>query len=105
MNQTTKTNLRQQIVPIILGCLAILGEEISREELKSADENTRLFGEKSGIDSIGLVTLLIEVEARISQKLGKNIVIADERAMSLTHSPFRRVGTLADYIIGLIEKP
>lgn len=97
--------LRDIIVREILHCLGQLGREWNREELLIADENTRLYGEKSGIDSIGLVTLMVEVEARLSREFGRELVLASEQAMSLKHSPFRRVGTLADYVVSLIEKP
>ena len=97
--------MREQVVRAIVECLGDLGRELDRADLLSADENTPLLGNKSGLDSIALVTLLVEVEARLSRELGRNIVIADERAMSVTHSPFRRVGTLADYIASLLEQP
>ena len=95
---------RDRIVAIIVDCLKTLGRELDQEDLLTANEGTRLFGEKSGIDSIGLVALIADIEDQVSRETGKNVVIADERALSLLHSPFRRVGTLADYIVTLLEK-
>ena len=50
------------------------------------------------MDSIGLVTLIAELEGDIQREFGKTVTLADERAMSRTLSPFRKVGTLVDYV-------
>jgi len=67
--------------------------------------NTRLFGGDSPLDSTALVSLVIEVEQQISETYGIAIVIADDRAMSQEHSPFRTVGSLTDYIQTLLKEP
>lgn len=67
-------------------------------------EDTRLAGNGAIIDSIGLVTIIMEVEASINETIGTMIVIADERAMSQTKSPFRTIGTLADYVLMLVNE-
>ena len=40
---------------------------------------------------------------KLSERLGKDIILADERAMSQARSPFRRVSSLVDYIEVLLE--
>ncbi len=68
------------------------------------NENTTLFGDKSILDSLGLVNLIVSVESTIEDEFDVSIAIADERAISQKHSPFRTVGTLADYIEKLLEE-
>jgi D-alanine--poly(phosphoribitol) ligase subunit 2 len=63
---------------------------------------TRLFGNKGVFDSIGLVSLIVEVEQGLADACGVNITLADERAMSQKHSPFRTVDTLAQYAVQLL---
>ena len=63
-----------------------------------------LLGEGSSLDSLDLVTLIVAVEEKIHLRLGLSITLADERAMSAMSSPFRTVGTLADYIEPLIAE-
>ena len=65
---------------------------------------TRLYGVKSALDSIHLVTLIADVEEKIAEEFGKDIILTDERAMSQTRSPFGRVETLANYIEELLNK-
>ena len=64
-------------------------------------EDTRLFGKQSRLDSLGLVTLIIEIEERLSDEVGLEVSIADEKAMSQSRSPFRDVKSLVDYICSL----
>lgn len=93
---------RAAAVRLILHRLARLGKELGKPALVQADEQTRLFGESSRLDSIGLVTLMADLEEDVHETCGVWIVIADERAMSRLASPFRRVGLLADHLVELV---
>lgn len=96
------TFTRDAAVRLILVRLARLGQELGKPVLAQADEQTRLFGEASLLDSIGLVTLMADLEDDIHQAAGVWVTIADEKAMSRLTSPFRRVGLLADHIVELV---
>lgn len=74
------------------------------DKIPELTEDTRLAGNGAIIDSIGLVTVILEIEASINETIGTIIVIADDRAMSQTRSPFRTIGTLADYVLILINE-
>jgi len=65
---------------------------------------TRLFGANALLDSVTLVSLLVEVEQQINDTIGTEILLADDRAMSQKHSPFRNIGTLADYVLMLLSE-
>ena len=67
-------------------------------------ENTVIFGTKSSIDSMGLVNLITIIEELLEKQFGRFIPIADERAMSLTSSPFKDVTTLKNYIDFLVNE-
>ena len=90
---------REQVSAIVLGAVRQLGEELDADALREPDEQTRLMGEKADVDSIALVSLIAEIEARISEEAGIDVVLADESAMSQLRSPFRRCGVLIDYIL------
>jgi acyl carrier protein len=68
----------------------------------SVNESTRLFG--GSLDSVGVVSLIVELEEQIAERCGVSITIADDRAMSQQRSPFRTIGSLADYIQDLMTK-
>tara|TARA_Y100001980_G_C14434272_1_gene222018 strand:- start:402 stop:686 length:285 start_codon:yes stop_codon:yes gene_type:complete len=86
---------------IITGCLK--ESHSSYQEMKVVAD-TEIFGGNSKLDSLGLVTFLVSLEQKIEDAYGIQITIADEKAMSLTNSPFRTVGSLNDYLSRLIIK-
>lgn len=67
-------------------------------------EETRLIGQGAILDSMGLVSLIVDVEQTLDQEFGMTLILADERAMSQKRSPFRSVQSLTDYIYQLIEE-
>jgi acyl carrier protein len=88
----------QQSLALVLKRLQHLGKELDKAELQNAQETTRLFGDGSHLDSMGLVTLIADLEEDIYHECGARVTLADEKAMSRLTSPFRRVNLLADYI-------
>lgn len=70
----------------------------------SLGEQTCLIGEGAVLDSLGLVTAILEIEQRLAEQHDVVLVLADERAMSQKHSPFRSIGSLADYVLRLASE-
>ena len=93
---------RNDLIELIAACF--------RENLQSpgstptVDESTSIFGKDGALDSIQLVNLIMEVEQRVNEHYGTTISIADDRAMSQERSPFRRIGSLADYVSLLVAE-
>jgi acyl carrier protein len=101
----TKLN-RAEIGGLVLSSLedVLSMMDDSRPNPTQLGDDTRLIGRKGVLDSMGLVTLIVDVEQRLEEEHDVVIVIADERAMSQKHSPFRSIGSLADYILQLAEE-
>lgn len=59
--------------------------------------DTALMGSNSVIDSLGLVTLLVDIEARLSDE-DVEISILSEKAMSQKNSPFLNIESLTEFI-------
>lgn len=59
---------------------------------------TPLFGPGASLDSLDLVSFLIEVETRLAV-FGLESPLSDDRAMSQARSPFRTIGALAEFIL------
>lgn len=95
--------MRANIIELIRQAAEETNEQFAVQISKKGAE-TILFGRKGKLDSIGLVNLVVAVETLIEEEFDVNLTIADERAMSQKHSPFRTVSTLADYIIMLLEE-
>lgn len=73
------------------------------EQLKVGPE-TRLIGSDAVLDSLGLVSVIIDVEAAISAASGRDLSLTDDRAMDQAVSPFSDVRTLTEYIILLLSE-
>ena len=71
-------------------------------QIKLFEPDARLFGDGSNLDSLGLVTLLIDIEDSLADH-GCHVSLMDEKAMSRKRSPFRSVESLAQYIADLVE--
>jgi len=67
-------------------------------------EDAVLLGAAGGLDSFGLVNLVVALEQRIEDEFGVTLTLADEKAMSHRRSPFRTVPTLRDYVVDLLKQ-
>lgn len=61
------------------------------------DERTSLYGEGGIFDSMQIVSLVVAIEQEIEDRYGLAVALADEKALSRSSSPYRNVGTLAEY--------
>lgn len=85
---------------IVLGAIKDINEDLDLEQFENLNDDTPLYGDESELDSLSLVMLVGETEARINDEFDKAIVIASEKAMSMRNSPFRSVGALVEFIEG-----
>jgi acyl carrier protein len=63
-----------------------------------------LFGGDSPLDSMDLVALVVDLEEQLREVFGKEITLADERAMSQEVNPFSKVESLTRYIHLLLNE-
>jgi len=64
----------------------------------SVQDDTQLFGEGSIIDSLDLVTIIVQVEEAIRNNDDRTIEIVDENSVISDDSPFRTVSSLAKMV-------
>jgi acyl carrier protein len=67
-------------------------------------DSTPLIGPDSPVDSLGLVMIITAFEAKLNETFDAELVLASEKAMSMSRSPFRSLGTLADYAVELLDE-
>ena len=63
-----------------------------------------IFGPGGILDSLALVSFLADLEYRLGKEFGREVVLANEQAMSRSRSPFRDAPALTDYIVELLAK-
>ena len=67
-------------------------------------EETVLVGKDAVLDSLGVVSLIVEVEQRVEQNHGVSITLANDKAMSQRNSPFRTVAVLTDHLVAMVAE-
>jgi len=95
---------RKKIENLTFSAIKEINEQLPREQQLGESRKTILFGKDGSLDSLGLVNFLVIIEQNIEDEFSVNIVIADEKAMSQKHSPFRTIDTLVDYIEILLKE-
>ena len=95
---------KDAIQAIILQALKNINEERGPDEQLKIDLNTSLFGADAVLDSLSLVSVIVDVESAVSKQAGQEISLTDDRAMSQEISPFSDVNTLTAYIELLISE-
>ncbi len=67
--------------------------------LASVTGDTVLVGKDAVLDSLGVVSLIVEVEQRLEGEHGISVTLANDKAMSQRNSPFRTVEVLTDHLL------
>ena len=99
MNEMTNDEIQQ----IIFDAIEMANNAREEDKQIPVSADTRLYGSGGELDSMGLVAFLVDIEESF-QDNDVNISLSDERAMSQSHSPFRDVQSLTDYIATLVKE-
>jgi len=94
----------KEVEQLIIEALNELNDEFPDDEKIIISCNTILFGKDSQIDSLSLVSLIVNIESKLCSILNRDLSLTDDRAMTRSESPFLNVQTLKSYIIELVEE-
>jgi len=90
---------RDTVIGVVIDVARDMNSTLPRAIDVARGETAPLFGSEGVLDSLGLVSLIVAVEQALDESLGVAVTLADERAVSQRASPFRTIGTLADYVM------
>jgi acyl carrier protein len=81
--------------------LAALREAVDQNggDVAGVNAETVIVGRGAVIDSIGVVSLIVDIEQRLEMEHQVSVTLANDRAMSQRNSPFRTASVLADHIL------
>ena len=99
----SEEEMQEKIEKIIIDTLKELNEELENDYFINPNSKTKLYGGNGAMDSLALVSFIADLEDKISDEFEKDIVLADEKAMSAKTSPFRNIESLTSYIKSLLE--
>jgi acyl carrier protein len=92
------------IQQVVIDNLNALIETLPDDQKFDVDTNTILFGQGSQIDSLSLVSVIVDLETTLSVDYDLDISLTDDRAMNRTISPFDSVRNMVDYIDELVKE-
>lgn len=92
---------RNDVLKVIYDCIDEVNESGWSSILKA--EESVLFGSGSVLDSLDFVFLIVAVERKMRDQYDASISITSEKAMSKENSPFKTVGSLADFVLELLS--
>ena len=99
----SEEEMQEKIEKIIIDTLKELNEELENDAFLNPNSKTQLYGGNGAMDSLALVSFIADLEDKISDEFEKDIILADEKAMSAKTSPFRNIESLTSYIKSLLE--
>jgi acyl carrier protein len=92
-------SMRDDVVEAIYEAIRRTNEARPPEAALTCSEDTVFFGQGGSLDSLGLVSLILDVEELVNARWGTALVLADERAVAQRRNPFRDVTSLADHVM------
>lgn len=95
---------RATSVQVVIASLREVLDQTGEPVPEQLGEETVLVGNNAILDSLGVVSLIVEVEQRLDMDYQTSVTLANDKAMSQRNSPFRTVGVLADYICTLLKE-
>lgn len=69
----------------------------------STGENSPLYGIGATIDSLTLVSIIVDIEQQIHSQFGIAVHLADTAGLPPSATPFATLGTLSAYVIGRLS--
>lgn len=92
---------KDEVLAIIYTAMESLNEELPDDGKIALAPDTKLFGADATIDSLSLVSVIVDVETEASDQLGFPVVLTDDRAIGEEVSPFTDPEALSNYILML----
>ncbi len=88
---------------IVLAAMSSANLTRAADSQMTVASDAPIFGPGSPLDSLGLVSLLMDIEDGLAQ-LGIQLTLSDARAMSRKRSPFRDVPELVAFMTELLTE-
>jgi acyl carrier protein len=86
---------------IVIEALELSNQSRSDDTQIPLTDSTALFGQNGHLDSMALVALLMDIEDAL-QEQSIEVSLSDEKAMSLSRSPFKDIPSMTQYIHDVI---
>ncbi len=96
--------MKEKITKIIIDSINDFNEDLADDEKISTELDSNIYGGNSPLDSMGLVSFIVNLEQFLEDELNESLSLADEKAMSRKSNPYKSINTLADFVLELLEQ-
>lgn len=69
----------------------------------SRAEDSALYSDDGTIDSLTLVSIIVDIEQQIRDQFGVEVHLADTTDLPQSATPFSTLGTLSEYVMGRLS--
>jgi acyl carrier protein len=91
------------VLSMVYEAVARTNEDLEPELRIKARPDEMLMGPEAKLDSLGFVSLILEIEALAHERLGVTLELVNDRALSQERSPFRTLESLVAYVEASID--
>jgi len=92
--------MKDKVEEIVFRIIANNSENLS---IGIINQETLLLSEGSAIDSMTIVSIIVDLESELSDTFKKEISLSDDNSMSRKISPYANVKNLVEYILELLN--
>lgn len=93
----------ERIIQAIFKAVDEVNQQLPKEQRLEKSIEAVLFDRSGGLDSLGLVILIVAVEQKIDEEFGVTIMLADEKMMSQRNNPFQTIEALVNHVSILLN--
>lgn len=86
---------RQRALELIYDTLDLVNQQLPPAKRLSRSPTTILVGTGSSLDSLAIVTLVVALEEKVADAIGRPVQLLDPELISVDNGPFRSVESLS----------
>lgn len=94
---------RQSVVSMLFEAIDAANQQLPAGKRIEKSEAIALMGPGSPVESLSLMGIVVDLEERLAERYGVDILLADLLGLPLEQNPFRSVGALADDLAARIQ--
>ncbi len=95
---------RERIVSAVYSAVDDLNDQLPAGVAIEKSPDAPLYGKSGKLESLDFVTFIMEVEEKVRAEFGVDVMITDENLLSKEKSPFSTLGTLTEYLEGVLKE-
>ena len=96
--------MTNQIIETVYRAIDETNKIFPKETQIIKNPDSEIFGGRGNLDSLGLVQLIVNIEKHLLKSFSVSVILANDKALSMKNSPFRKISTLCEYIEELLNE-